>query len=133
MLNIDKLKFIADQLIVKGNYEIIDASFSENYIAHSGQKTFSGHVFIKQYTMQVRTALPDIKISKMEILTEVDHIITWQRYFEGTHIAKLRGIPASNKKVKWNDMVVSRFENEKIIEEWLISDLAFQLMLKLKS
>lgn len=132
MLNIDKLKFIADQLIVKGNYEIIDTSFSENYLAHSGEKTHSGHAFIKQYTKQVRTSLPDIKISKIEILTAVENIITWQRYFSGTHVAKLRGIPASNKKLKWHEMVVTRFDNEKIIEEWLVSDLAFQLMLKLK-
>jgi hypothetical protein len=32
--------------------------------------------------------------------------------------------------VKWYEIVVSRFDKDKIIEEWVVSDLAFQLMLK---
>ena len=44
----------------------------------------------------------------------------------------MKGIPASNKKVRWYEIVVSRFDNDKIIEEWVVSDLGFQLMLKHK-
>jgi hypothetical protein len=29
----------------------------------------------------------------------------------------MKGFPASNKKVNWNDMLVIRFENEKIAED----------------
>ena len=58
--------------------------------------------------------------------------MTWQRTLSGTHKADLKGIPASNKKVKWYEIVVTRFDKDKIIEEWLASDLAFQLMLKHK-
>lgn len=41
-----------------------------------------------------------------------------------------QGIPASMKRIKWNDIVVTRFDGDRIAEEWLASNLAFQLMIK---
>jgi predicted ester cyclase len=132
MDKITQVKYAADQVIVNGNFEVVDSIFSENYIAHAGDKTFKGHKFIKQFIKQVRTAIPDLKIQKVEILTESDNVVTWQRLLSGTHKVDLKGIPASNKKIKWHEIVVSRFDNDKIIEEWIVSDLALQLLLKQK-
>lgn len=132
MDRLEQIKNIADQLIGQGNLNIVDSAFSADYIAHAGEKTHTGHKFIKQFTKQVRTAIPDVKIIKIEILSQADNVLTWQRTLSGTHKADLQGIPASNKKIKWYEIVVSRFDKDKIIEEWLASDLAFQLMLKLK-
>lgn len=132
MDRLEQIKNIADQLIGQGNLNIVDSAFSADYIAHAGEKTHTGHKFIKQFTKQVRTAIPDVKIIKIEILSQADNVLTWQRTLSGTHKADLLGIPASNKKIKWYEIVVSRFDKDKIIEEWLASDLAFQLMLKLK-
>jgi predicted ester cyclase len=132
MNKLNHVKYALDQIIGKGNTEIVDSSFSDNYVAHSGDKNYSGHKFIKQFAKQIRTAIPDIKILSVDQLSHTDNTLTWQRSFTGTHKANLKGIPASNKRVKWHEMVVSRFENEKITEEWLLSDLAAQLMLKHK-
>ncbi len=132
MDRLEQIKNIADQLIGQGNLNIVDSAFSAEYVAHAGEKTHNGHKFIKQFTKQLRTAIPDIKIEKIVILSHSDNVLTWQRTLSGTHKADLKGIPASNKKVKWYEIVVSRFDKDKIIEEWVSSDLAFQLMLKLK-
>lgn len=128
----EQINHIADQLIGQGNLNIVDTAFSADYVAHTGDKSHNGHKFIKQYTKQVRMAIPDIKINKIEILSHSDNVVTWQRTINGTHKADLKGIPASNRKVKWYEIVVSRFDKDKIVEEWLASDLAFQLMLKQK-
>ncbi len=132
MDKLNQIKYIADQLIGQGNMNIVDAAFSQKYIAHAGEKTHNGHKFIKQFTKQLRTAIPDIKIVKIEILCQTDNVLTWQRTLSGTHKADLKGIPASDKSVKWYEIVVSRFDQDLIIEEWVSSDLAFQLMLKQK-
>jgi len=132
MDRLEQIKNIADQLIGQGNLNIVDSAFSAEYVAHAGEKTHNGHKFIKQFIKQLRTAIPDIKIEKIVILSHSDNVLTWQRTLSGTHKADLKGIPASNKKVKWYEIVVSRFDKDKIIEEWVSSDLAFQLMLKLK-
>lgn len=130
MDKLETVKHILDQLMIKGNSDLIESAFSTNYIAHAGDKTYNGHPFLKRYTKQVRTAIQNIKITKVELLSETENTITWQRSFSGTHQANLRGIPASNKKVKWYEIVVSRFEGNLIAEEWLASDLAAQLMFK---
>jgi len=128
----NQIKFIADQLIEQGNLNIVETAFSTDYIAHSGEKTHHGHKFIRQFIKQLRTAIPDIKIVNIEILHQTENILTWQRKLSGIHKANLKGIPASNKKVKWYEIVVSRFDKDKIVEEWVATDLAFQLMLKQK-
>lgn len=126
----DQIKFAVDQLIVQGNLEVADLVFAVDYIAHAGEKTYKGQKFVKRFAKQVRTAIPDIKILNIEFLSQSEDIITWQRTFSGTHKADIQGIPASMKKVKWYDIVVSRFDGEKIAEEWVASDLACQLMIK---
>lgn len=137
--NIEKLKFMnkinqintaLEQLFEEGNIDIVESIFSKNYIAHHGDKTNSGQDFIKKFTKQLRKALPDLKIINVEFLSQTNNMVTWQRSFSGTHTAAMKSIPASNKKIKWHEIVVSRFEDDKIVEEWLVSDLAFQMMLK---
>ncbi len=128
----EQVNLIVNQLITQGNLGIVDSGFSADYMAHAGEKIHKGHAFIKQFVKQMRKAIPDVKIVKIEILSQSDNVLTWQRILSGTHKAGLKGIPASNKKVKWYELVVSRFDNDKIAEEWIASDLAFQLMLKQK-
>lgn len=57
--------------------------------------------------------------------------IAWQRTLSGIHEKNLHGIPPSGKKVKWTDLMVSQFEGKMIVEEWTVSELAAELLLKL--
>ena len=131
----DKLTTIKQankQLFEVGDLASVPSFFDENYVAHAGEKTYNGHKFILQFVKQIRTAIPDIKIQECELLSENNDLLTVQKTFSGTHLSPLKGIPASGKKVKWYEISVVKFNNEKIIEEWVVSDLAAQLMLKLK-
>ena len=132
MNKINQINTALEQLFEEGNIDIVSSVFSENYIAHHGDKTNTGHDFIKRFTKQIRKAIPDLKVLKIEFLSQTKNMITWQRSFAGTHTAAMKSIPPSHKKIKWHEIVVSRFEDDKIVEEWLVSDLAFQMMLKLK-
>lgn len=124
-----RIEYIAKQLFEQGNVELIDSFFIESYVAHDGDKKHQGQKFVKQFIVKLRLAIPDLKIVKIEILSQAENTLTWQRTLSGTHKAKMQGIPASMRKVKWNEIVVTRFEEEKIAEEWLVSNLAFQLMI----
>lgn len=124
-----RIEYIAKQLFEQGNVELIESSFIESYVAHDGDKKHHGQKFVKQFIGKLRLAIPDLKIVKIEILSQAENTLTWQRTLSGTHKAKMQGIPASMRKVKWNEIVVTRFEEEKIAEEWLVSNLAFQLMI----
>lgn len=119
-----------EELISKGDENAIGTYFSEEYIAHADNKSYQGHVFIKSYLGQLRSAIPDVSVKEVKIFTVTDEIATWQRTIQGTHKTNMRGIPASNKVITWNEMVTSRFDGDLIAEEWVVSELAGQLFIK---
>jgi len=41
------------------------------------------------------------------------------------------GIKPSEKIIKWNEIVVSRFDQNKIAEEWVVSELKGELLSKI--
>ena len=129
MTKVEQIKFAVNQFIEKVNLDVVDSIFSTDYIAHAENREYKGHDFLKKISKQIRSAIPDVRVSNVEILSEEGDIITWQRTLEGTHEANMMGIPASKKKLNWNEMVVSRFEGDKIIEEWVVSESAGQLLL----
>jgi predicted ester cyclase len=100
MVRAEQLKYLAKQVLERGNYNIVENAFSADYIAHPGDNTYQGHKFIKSFVKQLRTSIPDIKIDKTEILSQIENLVTWQRFLKRTHKVKLKGIPASDKKVK---------------------------------
>ena len=108
----------------------IDDLFITDYIAHSGEKEHVGHDFIRRFVKQLRSAIPDIKVVKVEVLLQSGDLVAWQRFLSGTHKADMMGVPPSEQKVQWLEMVVSRFHGDKIAEEWIISELAGELLSK---
>ena len=128
--NEDRLIIANDELIEKGNLAAIEELFLTDYIVHSGGKNYKGHKFIRRWIKQLRTAIPDINVVKIEILNQAKDTITWQRTLKGTHKNKIMGIQATGQKVKWIEQVVSRFEDKKIAEEWVVSELAGYLLSK---
>jgi predicted ester cyclase len=126
----ETIKLSVNQLIEEGEFDVVEKVFSSNYIAHAGNKEYKGHDFIKKFAKQLRSTIPDVKVINIEFLNNSGNIITWQRTLSGTHQKNMMGIPASEKKIKWTDMIVSRFEGDNISEEWVVSELMGELLLK---
>jgi len=126
----EKIRRANEELIGRGNLGIVDDIFAIDYVAHAGEKEYSGHSFIKRFVNQIRTAIPDIRVAEVKFLARDVNTIVWQRTLRGTNEEEMQGIPPSGKKVKWVDMVVTRFKNEKIAEEWVVSELMGELLLK---
>jgi predicted ester cyclase len=125
----ETIRYVIEELIGRGNLEIVDKTFETDYVAHAGEKEYSGHSFIKRFANQLRTSIPDIHVVEVEFLAQDDNVIVWQRTLRGTHQVDMQGIPPSGKKVQWVEMVVSRFDNGKIAEEWVVSELMGELLL----
>lgn len=126
----EQIKYAFDELIGKGNLGIVGAIFATDYVAHAGEKEYCGHSFIKRFAAQLRAAIPDIRVIELKFLSQNIDTIVWQRTLTGTHEVEMQGIPPSGKKVKWVDMVVTRFNGKKIVEEWVVSELMGELLLK---
>lgn len=131
MTHTELLTYVATELLENNNLEVIESHFSEDYIAHSENKQFKGHKFLTQFSKRLQKAMSNLQIVKLEFLAEDSGTITWQRTLKGTHQNSIQGIPASHQTITWHEMVVTRIENDKIAEEWLLSGLMGQLLLAL--
>ena len=126
----DQIRYANNELL-RGNLAVVEEVFAVTYTAHAGEKSYSGHPFIRQFITQLRASLSGLQVVEIQVLMHCDNKVAWQRTLSGVHEKNLHGIPPSGKKVKWTDLMVSRFEDEMIAEEWTVSELAGALMLKL--
>ena len=126
----ERIKTANDALLEKGKLSIVDDIFVTDYVAHSGGNDYQGHEFIKRFINQLRTAVPDIRVVNVAFYLQMEDTIVWQRTLSGTHKADMMGAPSTNQKLEWREMVVSRFDGEKIAEEWVVSELAGEMLSK---
>ena len=126
----ERIKTANDALLEKGNLSMVDELFITGYVAHSGGKNYRGHEFIRRFIKQLRTAVPDIRIVNVEFYLRTEDTIAWQRTLSGTHKADMMGAPPTQQKLEWREMVVSRFDGKKIAEEWVVSELAGEMLSK---
>lgn len=124
------IKSANGELISKGNLDVIEKVFSPEYIVHAGGKNYAGHEFIQKWLKQLRSAIPDIQVIKIDILSKTENTIAWQRTLNGTHKGKIMRIPPTGQDTTWREMAVSFFQGNKIAEEWVISELAGYLLSK---
>lgn len=126
--NEDRLHFANDALFEKGNLDTAEHVFAADYVVHAGGKTHKGVNFVKRFVGQLRSAIPDLHVVEVKVLSQDGDTVTWQRTLSGTHSTEMMGIPPTGQRTEWRDMVVSRFEDGKIAEEWTVSELLGQLL-----
>jgi predicted ester cyclase len=132
-INEKRIRFANDEIPGKGILDVVDEVFATDYVVHAGGKDYKGPKFVKKLIKQLRAAIPNLRVKEVTILMQTGNTITWQRTLSGKHETAMKGIPPSGHRVKWIDMVVTRFEGDKIAEEWTVSELAEKLILKLPS
>lgn len=121
-----------DSLFVDGNVGDVGGFFDRDYTAHiTGRDLNGGYKIVRDVVGELRKSFPDITVD-VEILVEGHDRVAWQRTLRGTHRSKFKGFPASGLLVEWRDMVTSRFKEGRIVEEWVVTDLAEQLLLSRK-
>jgi predicted ester cyclase len=131
--NASHLKKANAALIERGDADAIGDYFSPKYIAHTTDKNLEGgHALIRQIVALYQRAFTDITTT-LDILAEQGDRVAWQRTLRATHNGAFKGFPATNLRMVWREMAVSRFKDGVIVEEWFITDLAEQFLLARKS
>ena len=127
--NEERLRFANDEILGKGNLDVVDEIFATDYVVHAGGKDYKGPEFVRGFARQLRSAIPDLRVVEVASLIQAGDTIAWQRTLSGTHKEEMAGIPPTGQKVEWRDMLVTRFDGKKIAEDWAVSELAGQLLL----
>jgi len=74
---------------------------------------------IKKEAADWLEAFPDLRFELIQTLAEEDRVAS-QIQVTGIHTGEWMGIPATQRPVSFPLFVIHRFENQKIIEDWVL-------------
>jgi len=119
----------------KGSVDIWDEVTSPDYVFHMPGNpeplTVEDH---KQTSRAFYAAFPDMYHRIEDIIAKGDRVIV-RTTNRGTHKGEIMGVPPSGKEIVYSVIDICRFENGKIVEEWVEFDslvLMQQLGMELK-
>lgn len=116
------MRRFVEEVINNGNYSVLGELLHPNYVYRSPDQELHGPDALVGLFTAYRTAFPDLH-------TEIDNLViagdkaVISFTLTGTHEGELLGIVATGKQVKVHGVVLSRFEDGKIIDEWEILDM----------
>lgn len=110
-----------EEVINNGNFSVLDEVVHPKYVFRTPGQELYGPEGLKGLFAAYRTAFPDLNIEIDDLIIAGDKAVI-SFTLTGTHEGDLMGIAATGKQVKVNGMVLSRFEDGKIVEEWEILD-----------
>lgn len=116
-----------EALLNEGDISRVPEFFSESYVIHTTQGEARGRDAIRDFLKALRIAFPELQV-KVEVLATEGDRVAWLRMHRGTHEGEFMGVPASGRQLTWQDMVVTRYEDGLIAEEWGVSDLGSALL-----
>jgi steroid delta-isomerase-like uncharacterized protein len=77
---------------------------------------------IKRVFTTLHEAFPDLHISIEDLIAEGDRVVSRER-ITGTHRGNYMGMPATGKRVEYNEIVIGRFADGRIVETWGVVDV----------
>ena len=116
------------ELLVDGNFESIPHFFDPSYRVHLTTRVLDGGLPTVEKTLRALQKAFDSLTVEVEILAADNERVAWMRTLRGEHVGSYAGFPATGQRITWRDQVVSAFDDERITEEWVVSDLAEQLL-----
>ena len=123
-----KIEEANSMLLADGMLDAIGEYFAKNYVAHLTDKDMErGHAAIRRFLGAYRHSFSDFQV-EVEILMKSKDRVAWQRTILAMHVLPFQGFPATGRRLVWRDMVVSRFRDGLIAEDWVITDLAERLL-----
>jgi steroid delta-isomerase-like uncharacterized protein len=97
--------------------------FAHNFVRHdpNGQE-LQGREQTEQFIRKTRAAFPDLHYTVEDVIASDDKVVI-RYHFEGTHKGDALGFPPTGKHVRYSGILIQRFENGKMAEQWTEADL----------
>ena len=86
----------------------------------------SGPEALKRVWTVLLRAFPDVRVTTEDIVAEGDKVV-YRQTVTGTHQGEFRGIPATGRRVTYNEIFIVRFAGGRIAEIWGVVDGLTQL------
>ena len=122
-MSVEENKAIAkrwnDEIMNRGNVDVIDELAAANYINYASNADREAH---KQWATELRAANSDLGITIEDTIAEGDKVVVrWTMH--GTHTGEYQGIPPTGKEFTMSGISIYRIQDCKIVEDWSNSDM----------
>ena len=95
--------------------------YADDIVMHEAGEDVVGIQGLAQFVSMMRSALPDLRITIEDDMSEGDKVVTrW--IAQGTHQGELMGAAPTGNRVTATGITIHRVEEDKIVEEWSIWD-----------
>lgn len=113
---------MSDEVVNNGRWETVDEIIADDYVYHGpGGLQLQGRDGFRQMLGAFRDAFPDLASELPGIAAEGD-LVTLHYTFKGTHTGEFMGIAPTNKKIDLHGLILRRFKDGQIIEDWDMYD-----------
>lgn len=113
---------VPEEIVTQGKVELIDEISVEDPIEHGAFGDLQGRDAIKRHMTVILSAFSDFSASVEDILAEGDRVamrVTLRGRHDGD---EFMGIEPTGKTFEVRNMVITRIEDGKIAERWMVAD-----------
>jgi steroid delta-isomerase-like uncharacterized protein len=107
----------------QGKLEVIDEVIADNSIDHGELRPGmpAGKEGVKLLVTSLRSAFPDFKVTIDRQVAEGDFVVQ-HVHTTGTMKGEFAGMPPSGKAATWEAIHITRINDGKIVEHWVVQD-----------
>lgn len=122
MTNKQRYEQYIKEFLQDGNESAADEYIDVNVVTHDGMPGQApGLEGVKGTFKVLRSAFPDMKVDVKDIIAADDKVVG-RFVVSGTNTGSFMGMPATDKTFTYDEIVIVRFENGKIVEHWAEMD-----------
>jgi steroid delta-isomerase-like uncharacterized protein len=107
--------------------KVIDEVVDPDLVFHAPVPSgVTGVQALKQVWVTLLRAFPDIHVAIEDVVAEGDKVV-YRNTVTGTHQGEYRGLPATGRSVRYDEIFIVRFAGGRIAEIWGVVDVFGQL------
>jgi steroid delta-isomerase-like uncharacterized protein len=130
--NVTLIHMVFSEIWTKGNVDLIDDLFAEDFVGHFPADTLYGRRALVDQVNAHRSSFPDWTEEVEDTIADGDRVAVRFRS-HGTNLGEFLGNPPTRNRVEISEVAIFRLSNGTIIEQWVYPDmLSLQRQLRKK-
>ena len=120
--NIEVIHVVHSEIWSKGNIELIDDVFADNFVGHFPAGTVHGREGVLDRVTAHRTAFPDWTEEIDDTIADGDRVVV-RFTSRGTNLGEFLGNPPTRNRVEISEVSIFKLSDGKIVEQWVFPDM----------
>ena len=120
--NIKLIHTVFSEIWSKGNVDLIDDLFADDYVGHFPGETLYGQRDLVHQVNAHRSSFPDWTEEVEDTIADRDRVVVRFRS-RGTNLGEFLGNPPTGNHVEISEVAIFRLNNGKINEQWVYPDM----------